>query len=585
MKKFLNYALYTGLLVAALTFTSCQKEKYDPNPQEDQETMTANSASAKLLERTVSNDGSWDNIVDGSSCFDIRFPYTVDVNGVEITIDSNDDLEVIEGIFDAIDTDEDLLDIIFPITITMGDYTEVTITSSEDLREIAAQCIEGGGDDDIECIDVVYPVKLFTFDTNIAMIDDYIISNDFELRRFMAGLGENDIISIDFPVTFKLYDGSEVVVNTLEELAATIEGAKDMCDEDDDNDHNDDDFTKERLDNLLVECPWTVREIHRDNINHTDQYREYLMNFSEDGGVRVIDRSGNVLHGEWHTRVAENRVLLKLEFDVLVDFNLEWFIYEIHEGKIKLHTDDHNKIIMESVCDEINTDPNTLRGILKECSWVIKKVKVDGEEIKRLLGYEFEFKAENVITLSNGETTSHGTWEISMNAQGRLVMAIHIGQEPGVSFEWPLSDLRNDRLVFEIPGTDYELILQRVCDNNNGDGDVMEIRSAMMDGNWHVASYNKAGVDKTDYYNNFSFDFAADHLITVTTEQTGTAYPGYWRVIRNYDNKIKVFLNFGENELLGDLTDDWSFIAIDDNRIEIKDINEDGSYDILVFEK
>ncbi|MGI9552241.1 MAG: hypothetical protein ACR2MT_13655 [Aurantibacter sp.] len=585
MKKFLNYALYTGLLVTALAFTSCQKEKYDVAPQDEQETMEASSATAKLIERTVSNDGSWDNIVDGSSCFDIRFPYTVDVNGVEITVDSHDDLEVIEGVFDAIDGDEDLLDIIFPITITMGDYTEVTINSKEDLREIADQCVEGGDDDDIECIDVVYPVQLFTFDTNLSILDDYTINSDLELRRFMAGLGENDIISIDFPVTFELYDGSEVVVNTLAELAATIEGAKDMCDEDDDNDHNDDDFTKERLDNLLVECPWSVKEIERDYVNHTDQYREYLMNFSEDGGVTVIDRAGNVLHGEWSTRVAEHKVLLKLEFDVLVDFTLEWFVYEIEEGKIKLYSGEHNKIILESVCDIVNSDPNTLRDILKECEWVIKKVKVDDVEIRRLLGYEFKFMAEGVVTLSNGDVTSNGTWEITMNAQGRLVMAIVMGDEPGVSFEWPLTDLRDDRLKFEIPGTDYELVLQRVCDDNNEDGDVVEIRNIMMSGDWHVASYTENGEDKTQNYNGFSFDFYENHHISATLGQTGPSYPGYWRVLRNYEHKLKVYLNFGEDGDLGDLTDDYDFVSINSNRVELKDVSGDGSISVLVFEK
>lgn len=585
MKKIFNYALYSGLLVAALAFTSCQKERYDVPPQDEQETMMASSASAKLIERTVANDGSWDNIIDGSSCFDMKFPYTVDVNGVEITIDSREDLSIIEEIFDAVDGDEDLLDIIFPVTITMGDYTEVTLNSMEDLREIADQCIEGGNDDDIECIDVVYPVTLFTFDTSIQILDDYKINSDFELRRFMAGLGENDIISIDFPVTFELYDGSKVTVNTLAELAATIEGAKDLCDEDDDNDHNDDDFTKERLDNLLVECPWSVKELKRDNYNHTEQYGEYLMNFTADGAVMVIDREGNVLNGGWSTRVAEHKVLLKLEFDVLVDFNLEWFVYEIEEGKIKLYTDNHNKIVMETSCDIVDGDPNTLRDVLKECEWIIKKVKVDGDEIRRLLGFEFKFMAEGVVTLSNGEITSNGTWEITMNAQGRMVMAIVMGDEPGVSFEWPLSDLRDDRLKFEIPGTDYELVLQRVCNDNSDDGDVMEIRNIMSGGDWHIASYTEGNEVKTEYYSSFSFEFTPNNQIMVTTSPTGPAFLGHWRVLRNYEQELKVYLNLGEDGNLGELTDDWKLMSISTNRVELKDFNDDGSYDILVFEK
>ncbi len=585
MKKFLNYALFTGLLATALAFTSCQKEKYDVQPQEDQETMMASSASAKLLERTVSNDGSWDNIVDGSSCFDIRFPYTVDVNGVEITIDSIDDLAVIEGIFDAIDTDDDLLDIIFPITITMGDYTEVTINSTEDLRKISDECVEGGGDDDIECIDVVYPVKLYTFDTSNSILDDYTINSDFELRRFMAGLGENDIISIDFPVTFKLYDGSEVVVNTLAELVATIEGAKDMCDEDDDNDYNDDDFTKERLDNLLVACPWLIHEVKRIDRPQTDQYIDYVMNFKEDGTVKVYDRQGNMLDGTWSTRVSEHRVLLKLEFDQLVDFTLEWYVYDIGNGKIKLYAGENNKIIMHKGCDIINDDPNTLRGILKECGWIIKKVKVNDVEVRRLLGYEFKFMAEGVVTLSSGDVVSEGSWEITTNEQGRLVMAITMGQEPGVSFEWPLKDLRNDRLKFEIPGTDYELVLQRVCDDNNDDGDVPEIRNIMMGGDWMVAKYKDDGVDETENYAPYTFSFRPEHLISITTGETDPVIPGSWRVLRNSDNDLMVYLNLGDQDPLGELTDDWDIVSISNDRIELKDGGDDHSDDTLVFEK
>jgi len=585
MKKIFNYTLHLSLLAVALTITSCQKERYDVSPQDDQETMMANSASAKLIERTVSNDGSWDNIIDGSSCFDIRFPYSVDVNGVEINIKSNDDLQIIEEIFDALDSDDDLLDIIFPITITMDDYTEVTLNNAEDLREIATQCIEGGGDDDIECIDLVYPVTLFTFDTNIQKLDDYIINSDLEFRRFMAGLGDNDILGIDFPVTFKLYDGSEIKVETLVELQAAIEGAKDRCDEDDDNDHNDDDFTKERLDDLLAECPWSIEEIERDYVNQTEQYKEYLMNFSEDGTVMVIDREGNVLHGEWATRVANHKVLLKLEFDVLVDFNLEWLVYEIHEGKIKLHTNDQNEVVLKSVCDIVDSEPDSLRDILKECEWIIQKVKVDGAEIRRLLGYEFQFMTESMVTLTNGDITSEGTWEITKNEQGRMVMAIEMGNEPGVSFEWPLSDLNDDRLIFEIPDTAYELVLQRVCNYNNEDSDVMGIRNIAMDGTWNISSYTKGEEVKTEYYNAFTFDFATNNKVTVMTSSTDPVFPGHWRILRNYEDQIKFFLNLGEDGDLAELTYDWKVVSYSTNRLELKGYNEDGSYDVLVFEK
>ena len=279
--------------------------------------------------------------------------------------------------------------------------------------------------------------------------------------------------------------------------------------------------------------------------------------------------------GGWSTRVTDHGILLNLEFDVLVDFNLEWFVYEIGEGKIKLYAEGGNRIIMHSVCDLFDTDPNTLREILKECSWVIKKVKNQGVEIDRLLGYEFNFLPEGIVTLGNGENTSEGTWEITMNEQGRLVMSITMGSEPGVNFEWPLSDLRNDRLKFKVEEIGYELVLQRVCDDNVNDGDVAEIRNFMMDGDWVVAEYVDGEMDETENYMGYTFNFMANHLINTTLSDMGVSYPGLWRVLRNSDGKLKVYLNFGEVDILDELTEDWEFVSISNDQIVLKDVSDD----------
>jgi len=606
MKNVFKYSVFSLLFMATLMVTSCQEE-FEELPQPDeQQTIMASSSTALLIERTTSNDGSFDNIVDGASCFALNFPYTVEVNGIQITIDSREDLHLIEEIFDAIDDDVDLLDIIFPITITLSDFTEIVINNKEELRALAEECIEGGDDDDIECIDFVYPITLYTFDINEQQTGSVTVNSDRELRLFFKGLDDDDLISIDFPITLELYDGTQVTVSSNAELAAAIENAKEACDEDDDNDYNDDDFTLERFNNLITECPWLVREVERDAVSQTDQYFEYLMNFTEDGGVTVKDRAGNVLNGFWSSRITDHGVMLNLEFDFLVDFNLEWFVYEIEPGKIKLYAEGGNKIILRSVCDVYDEEPNTLREILQECAWVIKKVKNNGDEIDRLLGYEFKFMAEGVVTLSNGVNTSTGSWEITTNAQGRLVMALTFGEDPDdpnrldpnpneIYFEWLLSDLRNDRLKFEIEGTAYELILQRVCDDepNSPDGDVLEIREAMMDGEWIVAMYSDDGVDETQNYLQYTFGFGAEHIMSITTGQTGVTRAGVWRVLRNSDGKLKVYLNAGVEGELIELTDDWDFVSMNYNedtmqydRLELKSYsNTNASYDVLVFEK
>ena len=123
MKKIVKNLMYLGLFSMALIFNSCQEEFEEVNGGSDQETITASSTTASLIKNTSTNDGSYDNIVDGASCFAINFPYTVEVSGVQITIDSREDLHLIEEIFDEFDDDEDILELIFPIVITLGDFT------------------------------------------------------------------------------------------------------------------------------------------------------------------------------------------------------------------------------------------------------------------------------------------------------------------------------------------------------------------------------------------------------------------------------------------------------------------------------
>ena len=279
---------------------------------------------------------------------------------------------------------------------------------------------------------------------------------------------------------------------------------------------------------------------------------------------------------------------MELFFDTLVDFNLSWKVYEIGEGKIKLFSSEGNRIIMKLACEE-DIEPDTLREILKECSWVIRKVTNQGWEIDRLLGYEFNFLPDGVVTLSNSEITYEGTWEITRNDYGRLVMAINIGEEPGVSFEWPLYSLKFDRLKFEVEEIDYELILQRVCDDNANDGEVLDVRGTMLEGEWTVAEFTDNGVDITQEFEGYDFNFQPEHLVTVSTNMD-PLFNGLWRVIRNYEEELKVYLNFGDDAPFEELTDDWELVEFSTDFIVLKSWNEDAeagtaAYDMLVFER
>ncbi len=585
MKKFVNNILRFSLVVLVLSFTSCQEEFEDIGG--DPESIEAGSSTALLIEQTTSHDGSYDNIVDGASCVGIQFPYTVSVNGVEITIDSEADLDVVEEIFDAFEGDDDILNIIFPITITLSDFTEITIENQAQLEEYIDDCLEGGDDDDIECIDFVYPITLFTFDINNQQTGEFAVESDWGMRRFFAELDSDDLVSIQFPISLKKYDGTVVTVNSNVELAQALALAKDMCDEDDDNDYNDDDFTKEELDALLVTCPFEIRQVIRNEVDNTEQYLEKLMIFHEDGTVTYHGALNASINGTWSTSQTDNGILLSLDFETLVDFTLEWYVYELEEGVIKFYKDNGNRIVLRKNCEvepAPEVDRETVISLLQECEWIIKKVKSRGIELERLLGYEFKFMADGTVTLGNGISASEGTWQLGMNSQLQLSLMINIESEGELNFEWPLIDLIDSRLKFKNEETDHEMILLKVCDDSANDGDVSEIRNTLMGGAWNVALYKEGEMEYTTTFTGMDFYFKEVHQLEVSMG-TNTLDNGLWRVLRDSEEGLKLYINFNTMNELAELTEDWKFVSMTATRIELKDESGDGTIKTLVFEK
>lgn len=344
--RLLSLVPFFGLLL----FTSCQDEVIEITPIDETEALAPDSELTSLMSFTSTMDGSADNIIDKASCLSVELPVTVIVNGIEITIDSKEDLKFIESIFKEFDYDN--LEIVFPITIILSNHEKIVIENRAQLEELVQECRgENEPDDDIECIDFKYPISFSVYNSDFQDMNTIDIENDSQLYNFIKRVINAEVLaSLNFPVTMVLANGSEIEVNNNIQLVNVIREAKDACDEDDDNDYGDDDFTKESLDELLQTCPWVVHEFER-NQDAMNQYREYFMVFKAESVVKVYLENGVFLTGTWTTRVTNNGALIKLEFDTLLDFTLEWFVYDLESGKIKLYQEGGNQIILKKNCD------------------------------------------------------------------------------------------------------------------------------------------------------------------------------------------------------------------------------------------
>lgn len=433
------------LVVCFLIFSTfgCQDEVVDVTPTNEQDTILVNSNLAILFTQVALQDGSVDNILDGANCISINLPVTVIINDEEITIDSELDYDIIESIFDEFENDEDTLEIVFPIVIILNDYTTVEVANYEELEVFIEDCLgENEADDDIECIDFQYPIVFSIYDSNFQILQTVSIQNDAALYQFIEDLDAGVLVSLNFPVTMVLSDGSLLEVNDNEALQAAIEAAEDDCDEDDDNDWNDDDFecNEDNIINSLLDCYWNIVMY-----NESDIYTLYDVEFNQNLSFQMIEgQATSAIGGNWDIGL-NNIGQYELFLTDLTAFQdtLEgvWVIAACEEDRLEL-TMENNTMVMEQDCSEnyqsCNLTEDELNGMLLAGNWTI--IESDQSAYGAI-----SFNANDEIWFNFEDQSSNGEWYIQ-----------YINNEPVLTINDPVWNYSGNWVLLEC--TEYSLI-------------------------------------------------------------------------------------------------------------------------------
>lgn len=346
MKTLIKISL-SIVIFTSLGLVGCQEESSEIIAPPTEETIASNSKSADFLNRISQNDGSEDNIVDGGSCTTLVLPITVIVNDIEVVIENEDDYDTVEDIIDEFENDEDSIVIQYPINVTLPDHSVVTVNNHDELEDLLEDCIEDGFDDDIECVDIGYPIAFSVYNSATQQATTVDIENDNELYDFLESIDEEDIVSLNYPVTLILASGETIVVESNEELEATIEEFEDSCDEDDDNDFDDDDIDDTELRNTLQQSTWVVTDYDSAGVSKTNQVSVFSIDFLIDNLLIGSDGSEE-FEGEWSTNGNAGFLELEMDFDTDGDLKLlnkEWKVENFSDNQIDLINQDPENII------------------------------------------------------------------------------------------------------------------------------------------------------------------------------------------------------------------------------------------------
>ncbi len=226
------------LAVACTTLLSCQNEENEvsqPNP----ENLTKDSALTGLLRRVTTTDSISDNLVDSTSCFRLKQPYQVLVHdggtavGLEYNFTVTDAAsqqqlnDIITGFADT----SDHISLYFPVTAQFADGTETVIHNTAELNTARMQCDPAAGTstDPITCVNINYPITIFSYNANFQVAETYTIESDAQLIAMLSSVMPGQFFAINFPVSLTLSDGSVLTANNNEQLAGIIEQAITLC--------------------------------------------------------------------------------------------------------------------------------------------------------------------------------------------------------------------------------------------------------------------------------------------------------------------------------------------------------------------
>ncbi|WP_103070738.1 hypothetical protein [Aquimarina sediminis] len=333
-----NQKIFNLLLIPVITIIilfSCRNDSDIHIKAPAEQILKSNSKVANLISKISMNDGSIDNIIDKLTCSTIKLPVTLIVNGSEEIINIPKDFRIIKHIFMEFDNDVDKLDIIFPITLISNDFSETIIENNNQLKELTKNCSnnDGSDDEDIECIDFQYPFSVSAFNFNNELIDTYILNSDKEFYQFIQSLDPKDIANIDFPITVVLSDGTEISIVDLEDLENNIEKAKNDCDEND--------LTEEYFTQVIINKTLKIQKYKDNQNNETNNYLDYIFDFSEDGTVITTNNSdSSITNGTWSISTkAEGGLDISLDFnneEPLHKLNRKWNVKQIKNTRIML---------------------------------------------------------------------------------------------------------------------------------------------------------------------------------------------------------------------------------------------------------
>lgn len=227
-ERILQSLIWLAIICSSL-FVSCQNEEVDINTGTNAQTLNKSSNLSQLLSRVSMQNTSDDNVLDSTSCFKVKLPVNVVLNGEQtFTVNSEEDFGIVAEILQT-PNGNGTIDFTFPITVIFPDYSEEIVTSQQQFNQLSNCNAQPPEEAPIGCFSIQYPITVFGYNSNFQIAQTYVVDNDLELFILILNLQANEYYSISYPISVSNSNGQTIVINNNSELEALILQTIPLC--------------------------------------------------------------------------------------------------------------------------------------------------------------------------------------------------------------------------------------------------------------------------------------------------------------------------------------------------------------------
>ena len=326
--------LFSVAILSFLFLGSCQEEE-NTIVQDTTQNLNVASPTSKFLARAAQNNTSVDNVMDGTSVFRVKLPVSINLNDVDLTVATEADYDEVADLRNASGSDDDVVTYVYPITVSLRNFEEITVNNLTQLNTIITQNEDLS---DISCVTILYPITINEYDSANQLADILTMTSDSQLINYLLNLNSGVFYSINYPISVINPNNLTVVINSNIELRDVIESAIGQCGS---NSGSTDDFI-----DVLTSGNWRISYYHEGDDDETIVYNGYVFTFNTNNTI-TITKNSSTFTGTWLFYEEDGVDIVEIDFedDPLDDLDDDWELLEFSTTLIQLKEEGDNEYL------------------------------------------------------------------------------------------------------------------------------------------------------------------------------------------------------------------------------------------------